>query len=143
MKTTLIQEIDVERKWYEVDAAGKPAGRLAVKIAAILRGKTKPTFAPHIDGGDFVVVTNIEKIKLSGNKEDQKIYEDYTGYSSGLHRKTAKQIRATNPERILAQAVRGMLPKNHLGRKVITRLKIYQGSEHPHEAQKPETVELV
>jgi large subunit ribosomal protein L13 len=143
MKTTVIQEKDVERKWYEVDAAGKPAGRLAVEVAAILRGKTKPTFAPHIDGGDFVVVTNIEKIKLSGNKEEQKIYEDYSGYADGLHRKTAKHVRATHPERILAQAVRGMLPKNHMGRKVIKRLKIYQGSEHPHEAQNPETVELV
>ena len=143
MKTTLIQEKDVERKWYQVDATGKPAGRLAVEIATILRGKNKPSFAPHIDGGDFVVVINVEKIKLSGNKEEQKIYEDYSGYASGLKRKTAKEIRATHPERILFQAVRGMLPKNHLSRKVITRLKIYTGTEHPHEAQQPEQVELL
>ena len=143
MKTTLIQEKDVVRKWYQVDAAGKPTGRLAVEIAAILRGKIKPSFSPHIDSGDFVVVTNIEKIKLSGNKEEQKIYENYSGYAGGLKRHTAKHIRATNPERILHQAVKGMLPKNSLSRKVIKRLKIYQGNEHPHEAQEPETVELI
>lgn len=143
MKTTLVHEKDIVRKWYEVDATNKPAGRLAVEIATILRGKNKPIFAPHIDTGDFVVVTNVEKIKLSGNKEEQKIYQDYSGYPGGLKRKTAAQIRATHPERILNQAVRGMLPKNHMGRSVIKRLKIYTGSEHPHAAQLPEQTELL
>lgn len=143
MKTTLIQDKDIERKWILVDATNKPTGRLAVEIAAVLRGKKKPIFAPHIDAGDFVVVTNVEKIKLTGNKEEAKIYEDYTGYADGLKRKTAKQIRATHPERILSQAVRGMLPKNKLSRHLMTRLKIYAGGEHPHEAQKPEAVELL
>lgn len=143
MKTTYIKEQDVERKWFAVDAAGVPAGRLAAEIAQVLRGKNKPTFAPHLDTGDFVVVTNVEKIRLTGNKESQKIYEDYSGYPDGLKRKTAAQVRSTHPDRILRQAVRGMLPKNHMGRHVIKRLKIYSGTEHPHEAQRPEKVKLV
>lgn len=143
MKTTLVKEAEIERKWYLVDAAGKPAGRLAVEIAALLRGKHKPVYAPHQDLGDFIVVINAAKVALTGTKEDRKIYQHYTGYPSGLKEFTARTIRQKHPERIIRQAVRGMLPKNNLGRRVIKRLKIYPGAEHPHVAQEPEAVELI
>ena len=140
MSTTFPKESEIIREWYVVDATGKPAGRLAVDIANVLRGKNKPTFAPHVDGGDFVVVINAEKIKLSGNKEDQKIYKHYTGYSSGLKEFTAKTIRERKPERIISQAVRGMLPTSRQGRKVFKRLHVYAGAEHPHGAQQPKVM---
>ncbi len=143
MKTTLIQEKDVERSWYVVDAAGKPVGRLAVEIAKVLRGKNKPTWAPHIDSGDFVVVINAAEAKLTGRKEEQKIYEHYTGYPNGLKRFSAAQIREKNPERMIHQAVRGMLPKNHLSRRHLRRLRVFAGAEHPHQAQKPEPLEVL
>lgn len=143
MKTTLVQEKDVERKWLLVDATDVPAGRLAVKIAERLRGKHKRTFAPHIDGGDFVVVINAEKVKFTGKKSTDKIYKDFSGYPSGLKEYTADVIREKNPERIITQAVRGMLPRNNLSRKLMTRLKVYTGTDHPHEAQQPEQVDLL
>jgi len=137
MKTTFPKESEIERKWYLMDAAEKPAGRLAVEIAKIIRGKNKPIFTPHIDVGDFVVVINAEKIRLTGKKEDQKIYKNYTGYPSGLKQFSAATIRAKNPTRIVSQAVRGMLPKTRQGRKIFKRLHVYAGTEHPHQAQKP------
>jgi len=137
MKTTFPKESEIERKWYLVDASEKPAGRLAVEIAKIIRGKNKPIFTPHIDVGDFVVVINAEKIRLTGKKEDQKIYKNYTGYPSGLKQFSAATIRAKNPTRIVSQAVRGMLPKTRQGRKIFKRLHVYAGAEHPHHAQKP------
>lgn len=142
MKSFVPKENEIQREWIVVDAEGVPAGRLAVFIADKLRGKDKPTYTPHVDTGAFVVVTNCEKIKLSGGKEDKKIYQDYTGYASGLKERKASVIRATNPERIITQAVRGMLPKNRLARGMMTRLKVYTGAEHPHGAQQPTVVEF-
>ena len=135
MKTFVANENDVQRDWFVVDAAGKSTGRLAVAIADVLRGRDKPTYTPHVDTGAFVVVVNAEKIKLSGNKEDNKIYQDYSGYPSGLKQRTAATIREKNPKRIITQAVTGMLPKNRLSRKTMTRLKVYVGPDHPHAAQ--------
>lgn len=137
MKTTFVREADVERQWYVLDATDQPAGRLAVKICNIMRGKNKPTFAPQSDTGDFVVVVNAEKVKLTGNKEQDKIYKHYTGFFGGLREFPAQVIRQKNPTRIIAQAVRGMLPSTRQGRKVFRRLHVYAGPEHPHEAQKP------
>lgn len=142
MKTTLPKDPGTKRAWLLVDATDKTVGRLAVKIANILRGKTKPTFSPQVDTGDFVVVINAEKIKLTGRKEEQKIYQRYSGYRSGLKELTAASMRERHPERLIELAVRGMLPKNALGRKVIKRLKAYAGPEHPHEAQQLQPVEL-
>lgn len=135
MKTTLVRESEVVRAWHVVDAAGQPAGRLAVKIANILRGRNKRNYTPHADMGDFVVVVNASQVKLTGSKEEQKIYKDYSGYPSGLKMQKASVIRVRQPTRIVAQAVKGMLPKNHLSRKLIKRLKVYAGAEHPHAAQ--------
>ncbi len=142
MKTTLVKEADISRSWFLVDAAGKPAGRLAAKVAHILRGKNKVTFAPHIDDGDFVVVINAAKVKLTGSKESKKIYQDYSGYPSGLKERTAAQVREKDPTRLVSQAVKGMLPRNKLARTQITRLKVYAGEEHPHDAQQPQAIEL-
>ncbi|MGA1192923.1 MAG: 50S ribosomal protein L13 [Kiritimatiellia bacterium] len=140
MKTTLVQDKDVVRQWHLIDAAGLPAGRLATQIAFLLRGKNKITFAPHIDGGDFVVVINAAKVKLTGNKEEQKLYKHFTGYPDGLKTFTAAEVRKKNPTRIVEQAVKGMLPKNHLSRTQIKRLKVYAGEEHPHIAQQPQAL---
>ena len=140
MKTTLVQEDQIKRMWYLVDATGQPAGRLAAKIAFILRGKNKVTFANSIDGGDFVLVINADKVKLTGNKEEQKLYKHYTGYTDGLKTFTAAEVRKKNPTRIIEQAVKGMMPKNHQTRTQLTRLKIYAGSEHPHVAQQPQAL---
>ena len=142
MKTTLPKVSEIDRKWVVVDATDKPAGRLAVSIADILRGKTKTTYTPHLDTGDFVVVINAAKVKLTGGKDTKKIYKDYTGYPTGLKQVTAERVRLKNPTRIISQAVRGMLPHNRLGRQVFTKLKVYAGAEHPHQAQKPEPIEL-
>ena len=135
MKTFIPNEADVKREWLVVDATDQPTGRLAVVIADALRGRDKPTYTPHVDVGAFVVVINCEKIKLSGNKEENKIYQDYSGYSSGRTETKAKDIRAKNPERIITQAVKGMLPTNRQSRQILTRLKVYVGGEHPHAAQ--------
>ncbi len=125
-----------------VDAADKSTGRLAVFIANILRGRNKPTYTPHVDTGAFVVVVNAEKIKLTGKKEEGKIYQDYSGYPSGLKERNAATIRAKHPERIITQAVEGMLPKNRLSRQAMTRLKVYVGPDHPHAAQQVQTLEF-
>ena len=135
MKTFMPNENDIEREWLIIDATNMPTGRLAVVIADALRGRDKPTYTPHIDTGAFVIVTNCEKIKLSGNKEENKIYQNYSGYSSGRTEKKASVIREKNPQRIITQAVKGMLPNNRLSRQTINRLKVYVGGEHPHNAQ--------
>ena len=142
MKTFMPNEADIKREWFVVDATDKPAGRLAVVIADVLRGRNKPTYTPHIDTGAFVVVLNADKIKLSGNKEEKKIYQDYSGFSSGLTETKAKDIREKNPERIIEQAVKGMLPTNRQTRQTLKRLKVYAGPSHPHEAQQVQPLEL-
>ncbi|MEN8041102.1 MAG: 50S ribosomal protein L13 [Actinomycetota bacterium] len=133
---------DIERAWYVIDATDAPLGRLASEIAQVLRGKNKPTYAPHVDGGDFVVVVNAEKVHVSGNKETEKVYFSHSGYPGGLRADTLQQVREDHPERLVEQAVRGMLPKNRLGRKMLTKLKVYAGPDHPHQAQSPEIMEL-
>lgn len=142
MKTFMPKEADIVREWFVVDATDKPAGRLAVVIADVLRGRNKPTYTPHVDTGAFVVVVNAEKIKLTGNKEEKKIYQDFSGYNSGLKESTAKEIRERNPERIIEQAVKGMLPTNRQTRQTLKRLKVYTGSSHPHAAQQTQPLEL-
>ena len=143
MKTTIAKEDDLGRSWFLVDATEKPAGRLATRIAHILRGKNKPTYTPHVDTGDFVVVINAEKIKLTGAKEEKKIYKDFSGYPGGLKLRSASVIREKNPTRILSAAVKGMLPRNRMSRGLLTRLKVYAGPEHPHAAQKPQPLSIV
>lgn len=141
MKTTQPKESDIKREWYLIDAAGKPAGRLAVDICRLLRGRGKPDYTPHIDMGDFVVVLNAAKIGLSGDsKEQKKIYAKYTGYQGGYTETTAATMRQKNPDYILWHAVKGMLPKNHMSRQHLKRLKIYPGAEHPHAAQNPKVI---
>ncbi len=142
MKTFMPKEADIVRDWYVVDAADKPAGRLAVVIADALRGRDKPTYTPHVDTGAFVVVVNADKIKLTGNKENDKIYQDYSGYSSGRTETKAKEIREKHPERIITQAVKGMLPTNRQTRQTLKRLKVYAGGEHPHAAQQVKELAL-
>lgn len=142
MKTTLAKEKDIQRVWYLVDATEKPVGRLAVKIANVLRGKTKPSYTPHTDMGDFVVVVNAEKVKLTGNKETQKLYTRYSGYPGGLKVFKAAEVRAHNPSHLVYHAVKDMLPRNHLSRKLFTRLSVYAGPNHPHAAQKPVALEM-
>ncbi len=142
MKTYMPKASDVDRRWYLVDAEGKVLGRLATEIAAILRGKNKPEYTPHMDMGDFVVVVNADKVVLTGKKEQQKLYRRHTGYPSGLREVPFERMIATHPERVLEKAVRGMLPKNSLGRSMFRKLKVYAGPNHKHEAQKPEKIEL-
>jgi large subunit ribosomal protein L13 len=141
MKSTLAKDPGPERPWVVVDADGLVLGRLAVRIADMLRGKDKPTFTPHVDAGAFVVVVNAEKVKLTGRKEETKVYRRYSGYRGGLKEVTAGTMRAQHPERLIKLAVKGMLPKNRLGRKVFRRLKVYVGEEHPHAAQVGKAVE--
>lgn len=128
---------DINREWYIVDAEGQTLGRLATKIAAVLRGKTKPTFAPHIDTGDFVIVINAEKVKVTGNKETQKFYYRHSNYPGGLRAVALRDMRKTHPDRILQAAVRGMLPRNVVGEQQLRKLKIYAGPNHPHQSQQP------
>jgi large subunit ribosomal protein L13 len=128
---------EIERKWHVVDASGFELGRLASRIAVVLRGKHKPTFTPHVDVGDFVVVVNATQIQLTGKKADQKKYNHYSGYPGGLKTKAAGDVRRDDPERMIRQAVKGMLPKNRLSRQLIKKLKVYGGAEHPHKAQNP------
>ncbi|MDT8304811.1 MAG: 50S ribosomal protein L13 [Anaerolineae bacterium] len=142
MKTIWTKESDVERNWYVVDAEGKTLGRLASQIATILRGKHKPIYNPSVDTGDFVVVVNAEKIHVTGRRMDQKKYYTHSGYVGGLKERTLREMLATRPERVIHLAVRGMLPKNVLGRKMIKKLKVYAGPDHPHAAQQPEPLEL-
>lgn len=143
MKSFVAKPQEVERKWYVVDADGKTLGRLASQVASILRGKNKPTYTPHVDTGDFVIVVNAEKVAVTGKKMDQKMYRHHTGYPGGLKEMTYKQMLEKKPEDIIAQAVKGMLPKNSLGRQMFKKLKVYSGSEHNHEAQKPEMLDIL
>lgn len=140
-KTYMAKPDEIEPKWWLVDADDRVVGRLAADIAVILMGKHRPTYTPHVDTGDFVVVVNAEKVKFSGKKWDQKEYTWYTGYT-GLRSETAGRRLERKPEQILREATRRMLPKNKLGRKMLSKLKIYTGSEHPHQAQQPEPKEL-
>ena len=143
MKTTLLAEKDIKRAWFLVDANDKVLGKLAVRIADILRGKHKPTFAPHMDTGDFVVVINAEKVRLTGKKEEQKIYARYSGYRSGLKEFKASAIRQKHPDWLIKLAVKGMMPKGALNRAAFSHLKVYAGDKHPHAAQNPQPVELL
>ena len=138
MKTFSLKNSEVSRDWVVFDASGKILGRFATKIADKLRGKDKPTFTPHVDGGDFVVVINADKVKVTGNKAEQKKYYKHSLYPGGLKEKSYKEVLESTPERIIENAVKGMLPKNKLGKSIIKKLKIYSGSNHPHEAQNPE-----
>ncbi|NMB34339.1 MAG: 50S ribosomal protein L13 [Clostridium sp.] len=142
MKTFMAKAHEVERKWYVVDAEGKPLGRLASEIAKILRGKNKPEYTPHVDTGDFVIVLNAEKVVLTGKKLDQKFYRRHSGYPGGLKEIKYRTFMSERPERAVEIAVKGMLPKNSLGRAMRKKLKVYKGVEHPHEAQKPEKLEI-
>jgi large subunit ribosomal protein L13 len=142
MKTFVAREQDVLKKWYVVDAKDQVIGRLATQIAMILRGKTKPIFTPHCDTGDFVVVVNAEQALFTGGKLDKKVYYHHSGYMGGIKANTARQTFQGKPEEVLRKAVRGMLPKNSLGRRLLKKLKIYTGGEHPHQAQKPEPLTL-
>jgi len=138
MKTHL-PKIDLDqRKWHVIDADGAVLGRLAVQIADVLRGKNKPVFAPHLDAGDFVVVINAEKVVLTGKKETDKQYMSYSGWKGGERFRNVSQIRARHPERLILHAVKGMIPKNRLGDRLLTKLKVFKGANHPHAAQRPE-----
>lgn len=140
-KTYSQRNEDVQRGWKIVDADGKVLGRLATRVATSLRGKDKPTFTPHIDGGDFVVVINAEKVKITGAKAEKKVYYHHTGWMGGLKQKTAGKMIQEKPEEVIRKAVWGMLPKGPLGRQLMTKLKIYRGAEHPHTAQEPKALE--
>ncbi|HKL76638.1 MAG TPA: 50S ribosomal protein L13 [Halanaerobiales bacterium] len=133
---------EVDRKWYIVDASGKTLGRFASEVAQILRGKHKATFTPSVDTGDYVIVINAEKIKLTGNKWQEKEYVHHSNYPGGLKTTTYEKLKDKNPELIIKNAVKGMLPHNNLGEKIFKKLKVYSGSEHPHQAQQPEELEL-
>lgn len=141
-KTPLPNKDTLEQKWYVVDAADQRLGRLATEIAMILRGKKKPTFTPHMDTGDFVIVVNAEKIVVTGKKPQQKLYHRHSGRPGGMKVETFEKLQVRIPERIIEKAVKGMLPKNSLGRQLFTKLKVYVGADHPHQAQKPETLTI-
>jgi large subunit ribosomal protein L13 len=135
---TYLPKVDLnQRKWHVIDANGAVLGRLAAQVADILRGKNKPTFTPHLDAGDFVVVINAEKIAVTGKKETQKEFMTYSGWKGGERFRTVAEVRAKHPEKLITHAVKGMVPKNRLGRVLMTKLKVYKGSEHPHSAQQP------
>ena len=140
MKTHLPKVNLDERKWHVIDAEGAVLGRLAVQVADILRGKNKPVYTPHLDAGDFVVVINAEKVKVTGKKETDKEYMTYSGWKGGEKYTTVEQLRAKQPEQLIHRAVKGMIPKNRLGRVLLTKLKVYKGPNHPHAAQKPDTL---
>jgi large subunit ribosomal protein L13 len=142
MKTVHMRKEDVEKTWYLIDASGKVLGRLASEIAKILRGKNKAIFSPHVDTGDFVIVVNAEKVRLTGDKLQGKVYYHHSGYPGGLKAIAAEKLLAKKPEELLRRAVKGMLPKNKLGNKVFKKLKVYAGPKHPHEAQQPEQLQL-
>lgn len=142
MKTTLPRQEDIKRKWYLIDASDKPLGRLAVCIANILRGRNKPFYTPHIDIGDFVVVIGAEKVRVTGRKLEHKVYRRYSGYRGGLKEIPLGVMLQNHPEVVIKHAVKGMLPKNELSKRMMRRLKVYAGREHPHIAQSPEIIEL-
>ena len=142
MKTYLAPVNEIEKKWYVVDAEDKILGRLATEIAFRLRGKHKPTFSPFIDNGDFIIVTNADKVQLTGKKWDDKKYYRHTGYMGGIKETTARELLAKHPTDLVTKAVKGMLPKNKIGRAQLKKLKVYAGADHPHKAQQPEVLEL-
>lgn len=141
-KTISAKPLEVERQWHLVDAEGEVVGRIASKIAAVLRGKHKPSYTPHVDTGDFVVVVNAGKARFTGNKETAKQYFSHSGYPGGVRLRTPADMRTRKPEFIIENAVKGMLPKNRLGRQMLSKLKVYAGSDHPHAAQQPQPLEL-
>ena len=141
MKSFMASPSTIERKWYVVDATGHTLGRLASEIASILRGKNKPTFTPHIDTGDYVIVVNADKIQVTGKKLDQKVYYNHSDYVGGMKETTLREKMAKKPEDVIYLAVKGMLPKGPLGREMITKLHVYAGADHKHQAQKPEVLE--
>ncbi len=142
MKTPFVKKEEVNRKWYIADASGQTLGRFAARIAKVLMGKHKPTYTPNVDNGDFVVVINAEKIKVTGKKLTDKVYYCHTGYIGNLKAETLKERLEKKPEEVIFDAVWGMIPKTRLGRKMIKKLKVYKGSEHPHKAQNPEPIQL-
>ncbi len=142
MKTYSVKENDIIREWYVVDAAGQNLGRLSSKVAAVLRGKHKPSFTPWLDNGDFVIVLNAEKIAVTGNREDAKMYYRFTGYAGGLKGTNLRGLMTKHPTRAVELAIKGMLPHNRLGRQMVKKLHVYAGDEHPHTAQKPKKLEL-
>ena len=142
MKTFMAKKSDVKRDWYVIDAEGQTLGRLASKVATVLRGKHKAIYTPHVDCGDYVIVINAEKVKLTGNKLDQKMYYNHSGYPGGLRERNAKTMREKYPVEMLERAVNGMLPHNRLGRAMGKKLFVYEGETHPHTAQKPVTIEV-
>ena len=142
MKTYMAHAETVERKWYVVDAAGVPLGRLATRVASVLRGKNKPTFTPNVDTGDFVIIINTDKVVLTGKKLDNKFYRYHTGYIGGLKEISYKKMMAEKSDLAVYEAVKGMLPKNSLGRTMLKKLKVYKGAEHNHAAQKPEELKV-
>lgn len=142
MKSYMARPQEVERKWYVIDAEGQTLGRLASQIARLLRGKTKPQYTPHVDTGDFVIVVNADRVGVTGRKAEQKVYRRHTGYPGGLKEVTYEQMMERKPAEILRKAVYGMMPKTRLARQQFRKLKIYAGSEHPHEAQSPEPYEV-
>ena len=138
MKSYIAKTAEVERKWYVIDAEDKTLGKIASEVASILRGKKKPIYTPHVDTGDYVIVINAEKVRVTGKKEEQKIYKSHSGYPGGLKETTLRELRAKKPEEIIRHAVKGMMPKGKLGRQMFKKLKVYAGPEHPHTAQNPE-----
>lgn len=142
MKSFMASPSTIERKWYVVDATGHTLGRLASEIASILRGKNKPTYTPHIDTGDYVIVVNADKIQVTGKKLDQKVYYNHSDYVGGMKETTLREKMAKKPEDVIHLAVKGMLPKGPLGREMITKLHVYAGADHKHQAQKPEVLEI-
>jgi len=142
MKTYLPKASEDLRNWHLIDADGAVLGRLAVQVANLLRGRNKPVFTPHMDTGDFVVVINADKVRLTGKKETDKQYMTYSGWRGGEKRRTVAQVREKHPEELVHRAVKGMVPKNRLGRQLLTKLKVYKGATHPHAAQKPEPMKL-
>lgn len=142
MKTVSVRREDVQHDWYVVDAAGRTLGRLASEIARRLRGKHKPAYTPHVDTGDYIVVVNAEQVRVTGLKERDKIYYRHTGYPGGIRATPLGKLRATHPERIIANAVKGMMPRNPLGRAMLKKLKVYAGPSHPHGAQQPQALDI-
>lgn len=138
MKSYIAKPAEVERKWYVIDAEDKTLGKIASEVASILRGKKKPIYTPHVDTGDYVIVINAEKVRVTGKKEEQKIYKSHSSYPGGLKETTLRELRAKKPEEIIRHAVKGMMPKGKLGRQMFKKLKVYAGPEHPHTAQNPE-----
>ena len=142
MKTFMANAANIERKWYVIDAKGKPLGRVATKAASMLRGKHKATFTPHVDCGDYIIIINAKEVELTGDKLNKKIYYNHSGYTGGLRERTAKVMLEKYPVEMVERAVKGMLPKGRLGRQMYKKLFVYEGAEHNQKAQKPETIEL-